>query len=193
MPSGIFANFAGFIWNRRNAALNDTVFDLLALCPTDRVLDIGFGGGYLLNRIMPVVTDGLAAGVDVSAAMVGHAEKRFQKAINAGKLELKCATAEHLPYPDKYFNKVCSTNSIFYWQNAELGFREIKRVLKPGGKIMLCFTNKTSLEAKSFAKHIRLFEAEAVEQILGKFGFQDIKTSSFSDNHRQYCCITARA
>jgi len=62
-PSGIFANFAGLIWNRRNATLNNTVFDLLALRPTDRVLEIGFGGGYLLNRMMTVVNDGLAAGV----------------------------------------------------------------------------------------------------------------------------------
>jgi ubiquinone/menaquinone biosynthesis C-methylase UbiE len=192
-PSGIFAKFTGFIWNRRNAALNDTVFDLLALRPTDRVLDIGFGGGYLFNRMMTVVTDGLIAGVDVSSAMVVYTEKRYQKAIDAGKLEFKCAAVELLPYPAKYFTKVCSVNSIFYWQNTEQGIREIKRVLEPGGKIVLCFTGKASIETKAFAKYIQLFKADEVEQILDKSGFQDIKPMHFSDHYRQYICITARS
>jgi hypothetical protein len=47
-PSGITSKIAAFVWNRRNAALNDAVFDLLALESFDRVLEIGFGGGYLI-------------------------------------------------------------------------------------------------------------------------------------------------
>ena len=50
-PTGIFSTLAAWMWNRRNAALNDTVLELLALEPTDRVLDIDFGGGYLLDRM----------------------------------------------------------------------------------------------------------------------------------------------
>jgi arsenite methyltransferase len=192
-PKGIFANLAGFIWNRRNAALNDTVFDLLALRPTDRVLDIGFGGGYLLNRMLTVITDGLIAGVDVSSAMVVYTEKRHPKAIDAGKLEFKCAAVEFLPYPAKYFTKVCSVNSIFYWQNAEQGIHEIKRVLAPGGKLVLCFTSKASIETKAFAKYIQLYKTDEVEHLLSDFEFQDIKAMSFNDNYRQYICVTARS
>lgn len=102
-PSAIFSHFAGFVWNRRNAALNDTVLELLALQPTDRVLAIGFGGGYLLRRMTSVVTNGLLAGVDHSPAMLSNAEKRFQPAIRAGQLELRLGMAEALPYPNQYF------------------------------------------------------------------------------------------
>jgi arsenite methyltransferase len=191
-PSGIFGIFAGPLWNRRNAALNDTVLDLLALQPTDRVLDIGFGGGYLLNRMSSVVTDGFLAGVDVSPAMVAWGEKRFRKAVRAGKLELKCAAAEALPYPANQFTKVCSVNSVFYWQNVEQGIREIKRVLGDGGKVVLCFTCKTSIEKKGFAKKIKLFDAGEIDGIMTEYGFQEIKTTSFSDKYRQYVCITGR-
>jgi arsenite methyltransferase len=191
-PTGIFARFAGFLWNRRNAALNDTVFVLLALQPTDRVLDIGFGGGYLLSRMSGVVRGGLLAGVDVSPAMVAHAEKRYQKAVSAGQLDLRCAVAESLPYPDRYFSKVCSVNSIFYWQDVEQGIGEIKRVLYPEGKAVLCFTCKASMEKKGFAKNLHLFEAGEIERILTRNGFCDIETAFFSDRYRQYTCITAK-
>jgi ubiquinone/menaquinone biosynthesis C-methylase UbiE len=192
-PAGIAAKFAGFMWDRRNADLNDTVFNLLALQATDQVLEIGFGGGYLLNRMTKTVTEGLIAGIDVSPAMVGHAEKRFRRILDAGKLEIKCAAAEHLPYSANQFSKVCSVNSIFYWGNAEQGIREIKRVLKPAGTFVLCFTSKASLETKPFAKYIQLFTTDEVEQILGKYGFCEVKTMSFSDHYRQYVGIVARS
>jgi ubiquinone/menaquinone biosynthesis C-methylase UbiE len=191
-PNRIFGKLVGFLWNRRNAALNDTVLGLLALQPSDRVLDIGFGGGYLLNRMSAVVTAGLLAGVDISTTLVASAEKRYQKAVRAGMLDLKCAAAEALPYPDSYFTKVCSVNSIFYWQNIQRGILEIKRVLALGGLVVLCFTCKASLEKKGFAKNIQLYEAVEIEHMLAGVGFQDIKTASFSDRYRQYICITGK-
>jgi arsenite methyltransferase len=189
-PNRIFGKFAGFIWNRRNAALNDTVLGLLALQPTDRVLDIGFGGGYLLNRMSSTVTDGLLAGVDVSPAMVAYAEKRYHKAVSARTLDLKCAAAESLPYPGSHFTKVCSVNSIFYWQNVKQGILEIKRVLALGGMVVLCFTCKASLEKKGFANNIQLYDPAEIEYMLANVGFQDIKTAAFSDKYRRYTCIT---
>jgi 2-polyprenyl-3-methyl-5-hydroxy-6-metoxy-1,4-benzoquinol methylase len=56
-PTGILAGIATFVWNRRNAALNDMVLNLLSLQPIDRVLDVGFGGGYLLERMSTIVTE----------------------------------------------------------------------------------------------------------------------------------------
>ena len=191
-PNRIFGKVAGFLWNRRNAALNDTVLDLLALQPIDRVLDIGFGGGYLLHRMSSVVTDGLLAGIDISPVMVSYGVKRYHKAVSAGKLDLKCAAAESLPYPSNHFTKVCSVNSIFYWQNVEQGAIEIMRVLGVGGKVVLCFTCKASIERKGFAKNIHLYETGKIEQIMTKVGFQDIETESFSDRYRQYICISGK-
>lgn len=191
-PTGIWGIVAGFIWNRRNAALNDTVLDLLALQSADRVLDIGFGGGYLLNRMLKTVTGGLVAGVDISPAMVAASEKRYQKAIRAGKLNLKCAAAEALPYPNQHFTKVCSVNSIFYWPDMAQGMREILRVLMTDGKVVICFTCKTSMEKQSFATNVRLYEAGEVEQIISQCGFKDVKTAFFSDKYRQYIGMTGK-
>ncbi len=190
-PNGIFSGLAAIAWNRRNAALNDTVLNLLLLQPADRVLDIGFGGGYLLKRMSEVIPGGLLVGIDVSNAMVASANKRYQKEVQSGKLNLQCAPVEALPFPDEHFTKVCSVNSIFYWQDVEQGLREIKRVLMRGGKVVLCFTCKESIEKKGFARHIQTFDAKAVDEMMKAIGFHDNKISTFSDKHRKYICISA--
>jgi ubiquinone/menaquinone biosynthesis C-methylase UbiE len=191
-PSGVFAGLAGFVWNRRNAALNDTVLGLLALKPDDRVLEIGFGGGYLLRRMLDRLPAGSLAGVDISPGMLAHAEKRFGDAIRAGRVELKCAAAEALPYADAHFTKVVSVNSIFYWQDIERALGEITRVLIPGGRLVLCFTSAASLVKKGFARGIHLYEAQDVEQLLARHGFREIAAISPSDRHRRYHCVSAQ-
>ncbi len=189
-PSGPIGRLAGWAWNRRNAALNETVLGILDLQPDDRVLDIGFGGGYLLGRMASTVSDGLLAGVDISPTMVANA-KRYARIGQSGNLDLRCAAAEDLPYPPEYFSKVCSVNSIFYWQNIEKGLAEMQRVLWPGGKAGLCFTCPGSLEKKGFARHIRLYEPEEVAQMLAARGFSRVETTTFSDRHRQYVTLVA--
>ena len=188
-PTGFFARLAGNTWNRRNAVLNDRILELLELQPVDRVLDIGFGGGYLLDRMTAVVTDGSLEGVDVSSAMVSQAEKRYKKKVRVGKLKFTCAAVECLPYPDGSFTKICSVNSIFYWQDVEKAFREIKRVTANSGKAAICLTCKTSIEGKGFSKNIHLFESKDVVQLFTINGFENIQIHTFSDRYREFVCV----
>lgn len=190
-PSGIIGNLTALMWNRRNASLNDAVLDSLALSSTDRVLEVGFGGGYLLGRMSAITTNGLLAGVDISPAMVARCERRYRSLIQQGKLELRCAQAESLPYPAEYFTKACTVNSIFYWQDVQRGFSEFGRVLIKDGLLVICFTCKESLENRRFAKHVSLYEADDIERLAGSSGFKT-DTRQLSDQHRKFLCITAR-
>lgn len=191
-PSGIIGGLAAPLWNKRNSALNDVAFDNLSLIPDDRVLEVGFGGGYLLGRISSVITDGFLAGIDISSAMVVFCKKRHRSLVRNGKLELKCARVESLPYPSENFTKVCTVNSIFYWQDSQQAFSEICRILQKNGTFVICFTRKTSLENKNFAKHIELVETDHVRQTMESLGFQGIQTICASDKHREFVCMTAR-
>jgi len=189
-PSGIAGYLTALLWNKRNARLNDVVFDSLALSPTDRVLEVGFGGGYLLGRMSTIVTNGLLVGVDVSPAMVAFCERRYRSLTSDGKLELRCAQAESLPYPSGHFTQACTVNSIFYWQNVQQALCELWRVLAEGGTLVMCFTCKASLEKRGFAKHIGLYEADDVQEMMVSCGFQGIRTRHFSDKHRKFVCMT---
>lgn len=180
------------LWNRRNAALNDVAFQAMALAPADRVLEIGFGGGYLLGRIRAEVGCGLIAGVDVSRAMVAYVERRERRRRTQSRLVLRCASAEDLPFPDHTFTGLCSVNSILYWQDPSRALEEAMRVSARAARLVLCFTDKGSLARRGFSRHgIRLYEAEEIRGMTEGAGFQIERLEKLSDRHRSFWCLTA--
>ena len=156
-------------------ALNDVALAKLDLRPDDRVLEVGFGGGYLLGRIAAAVTAGSIAGVDVSEAMVAYCRQQYRSTILTGRLNLCCGTAEALPYPAEQFDKVCTVNSVFYWNDAPRAIVEIGRVLKGNGLLVHCFTCKESLQDKNFARNgLALYDPDDVKLMTETAGFSAI-------------------
>jgi SAM-dependent methyltransferase len=193
-PSGILGRHVlPRLFNRRNIALNDLVFENLALQSRDRVLEIGFGGGYLLGRMSAIVTDGLLAGVDRSPEMVAFCRKRFRTLAKDGRPEIKCASAEALPYPPAHFTKACTVNTLFYWQDVTKAFSELWRVLADEGVLALCFTCKESLENRSFARFgFALYEVDDVQRLMISTGFREIRIVRGADKHRNFACAVGR-
>ena len=191
-PTGIIGKFLlGPLWNRRNTKLNEFTLAQLDLQEDDRVLDIGFGGGYLLERIIPIVKRGLAAGMDVSAVMVENGQARWREAIQAGRVNIQCGRAEAPPFPDGHYTKICSVNAIFYWIDAQRGVAEMYRILRDGGKVVLTYTCKRDLEKKWFTPYgVNPYEDDGVQQMLVKAGFRDIKAMQSSDRYRRFICLT---
>lgn len=182
------------LWNKRNVVLNDLMYRMLDLHPQDRVLEIGFGGGYLLSKIRDGLADGFIAGIDASSAMVDFCKNRYQTNIQGNTLDLKTAIAEDIPYPSAHFTKVCSVNSLFYWDDVSKAFSEIRRVLRKGGTFVLCFTDKSSLETKRFAQYgLNLFEIEEIHRLVSNAGFTAVDATSHTDRYRTFWCVAANA
>lgn len=190
-PSGVIGRWVlAPLWNRRNAALNDAVFESMALRSQDRVLEVGFGGGYLLGRMADIVAEGFVAGVEISGVMVAECERRYRSLVKTGRLELRCAPAESLPFSSGRFSKACTVNSLFYWADAPRGMAEIYRVLEEGGRLVVCVTRKRSIESKRFARQgLGLYEDEEVCQMMEGVGFERVEMSQASDRHREFICI----
>jgi arsenite methyltransferase len=192
-PSGAIGRWIlGPVWNRRNRALNDIALAQLALQADDRVLEVGFGGGYLLGRMSALVTDGFIGGVDISTTLVEQCRARYRALIQTRKMDLKVGTADRLPYPDGHFSKAVSVNSIFYWPDIPRALAELARVLSVHGRLVLCFTSKASLQQKDFARHrLTLCDGDEVQHWLEETDFHDINVTRHADRHRPFWCVTA--
>lgn len=192
-PHGIFGRFLlGPLWNRHNARLNDRTLQALQLEAQDRVLDIGFGGGYLLEKMLGIVTQGQIAGLDSSIAMVTGAQKKFHHAILQGRIEILWGCVEEIPFEDGTFNKISSVNSIFYWNDPGRGFAEIYRVLKKNGDCILTFTVEKDLQKRGFAPHgIRSYSETDVASALSEAGFNKVAACIEQDKHRSFLIFTA--
>ena len=176
----------------RNVALNDAAFAALAPTAADRIMEVGFGGGYLLSRLARVVTTGTLAGVDVSPVMVARFRHRYRSLVRASRLDLSCVPAESLPFASGAFTKACTVNSAFYWRDAGRAFEELQRVLAVGGCLVVCQTCPGSLEQKRFAQHgMRLFEAAEMEATLTRAGFKMAFARHAADRHREFFIVVA--
>ncbi|MBZ9683862.1 class I SAM-dependent methyltransferase [Mesorhizobium sp. B2-5-9] len=130
--------------NRGNARLNSYALDQLQLVPEDRVLEVGFGGGTALPRLLRGAT--LVCGVDRSQDVVKTARRRFADAVSAGRAEFHVGTVEKLPLRDSTFDKTLSVHTVYFWQSLEAGSAELARVLVPGGRIVLGFLPKVHMD-----------------------------------------------
>ncbi len=193
-PRGIPGKYLlGSIWNIRNRELNALTLNELELSERDRIIEIGFGGGYLLGRIIPNVTQGMVVGLDASQVMVETCRLRFKQEIKTGKLWICSGQAEAQPFADGHFTKVCSVNSIFYWSHIQQGIAEIFRILKGEGKVILTFTCKRDLEKRGFAQcGVKTLDHEEVWQLITEAGFEDVRIVKSRDRHREFVCMTAR-
>ncbi len=116
-------------WLMSQAAFTQARGELLADIHGE-VLEIGFGTGLNLDHYPATVTT--LTSVDVNPGVHRLAAKRLQKYPRPVRFAL--VSGERLPMPDASFDAVVSTWTLCSIPDVESALREVKRVLKPGGK-----------------------------------------------------------
>jgi SAM-dependent methyltransferase len=102
-----------------------------------RVLDIGCGGGETIRTIAAMASAGHVDGVDYSSASVAVAETRNADLISAGRVAVQHASVSRLPFADRTFDVAVAVETHYYRPDLTNDFREVWRVLKPGGQFVL--------------------------------------------------------
>jgi SAM-dependent methyltransferase len=146
-PRGVAGRWVFGAWlDRTSPGMNLMALRLLAIGSHDRVLEVGFGGGGLFQRIL-AARPAAAFGVDISEEMVARACRRFRRQINEGRARILLGSAERLPLDDSSIDKACSLNSIYFWTDPAAAMQEFARVLRPGGALLLGFEAPETLRA----------------------------------------------
>ena len=125
---------------RTNSACGAWIVGLLEVRPTDRVLEVGFGPGVVIQHLAQLASAGHVAGIDASKEMVEQARARNAAAIRKGGVSLRYGSVEYLPFDAESFDKALAINSLQLWPDATAGLREMRRVIKSGGRLALGFT-----------------------------------------------------
>jgi ubiquinone/menaquinone biosynthesis C-methylase UbiE len=104
----------------------------LPMSETGQMLDVGCGTGELLARIAGHFPRAVLAGIDPVPEMLAVAKKKLPD-----RAEFRVGYANALPWPDDTFDVVVSVNMFHYVTHPVPAIREMTRVLKPGGKLVI--------------------------------------------------------
>ena len=130
--------------NRGNARANAFAVDQLELRPTDKVLEVGFGGGVNIQRLLDQGTS--VVGVDRSRDTVAAADRRFARARAAARASFLVGEVEALPLADNTFTKAVTVHTVYFWTSLDRGFQELHRCLQPGGLLVVGFVPKAQMD-----------------------------------------------
>ncbi len=121
----------------------------LGLREGEHVLDIGSGPGFLAAEMAAAVgPTGSVEGVDVSDSMIELARRRVP-APESAPLSFGIGDAVALPFADAVFDVVVSTQVYEYVDDIEGALEEARRVLRPGGRLLVLDTDWDSVVWRS--------------------------------------------
>jgi ubiquinone/menaquinone biosynthesis C-methylase UbiE len=132
-PEGDIGLAVAEVLNTVNFVEYQNVLALMALAPSSRVLEIGFGNGHLLPEVLRQAPDIRYAGIDISPTMVDEALKFNSQAVANGQASFVLGSAENMPFGDSSFDHVFAIGVKHFWAEPAASLAEIRRVLRPGG------------------------------------------------------------
>ena len=103
--------------------------------PGERFLEVGSGTGNL--TLAAAAATGFAVGVDPSPGMVDLAVSKLAQLPPGARTRFVVGVGEALPFEDDTFDLAASSISMHHWVDLEGGFRQIRRVVRPGGRVLV--------------------------------------------------------
>ncbi len=132
--------------------MREKVVEMAEIDKNDLILEVGCGTGYTTAGIALKVPQENIVAVDITPQQIEKAQRKLKK------VNYFLADAENLPFKDKVFDASISAGSIEYWPNPEKGIKEMARVTKSGGRVVILAPRKPdNFIAKKFAELIMLF------------------------------------
>ena len=150
---------------------------------TDRVLDVGCGGGKAISRILEE-TRREVAGVDHSSEAVKTARSVNRAAVSSGRLRIVESSVESLPFRDGFFDVVTAFETTYFWPELQAGLTEIHRVLNRGGRLVIAneFADRASAGAWADRLNMHVPDSEALAGAAYEAGFLMVDVSVHPHN-----------
>lgn len=124
------------LWHAQLACVHDKLIAHASLAAGECVLDVACGSGLVAFRAAGLVgAHGHVVGVDLSGRMVDTATQRAEQC-HVQNIRFKRMDAEKLDLPDASFDVVLCALGLMYMPDPEQAIREMRRVLRPGGRMI---------------------------------------------------------
>ena len=167
----------------RNSYLRRAQRELISLLEVKEdmsFLDVGCGTGWALGQIAVLAEgNGRFYGVDLSPEMIAKARENFE---GLDSFHFVIASAEDMPLESDFFDVIICTNSFHHYFNPAKALREMRRLLRPGGKVYILDPTADRWLIRQADKLIRILEPAHVKmyssrEFRGLFGGAGLRYS----------------
>ena len=145
------------------------------------ILDIGCGGGQNLLNLSNKFKNATLYGIDYSPTSINLSAEICKNLVVNKRLYLSISDVHKMSFSDSKFDLITAFETLYFWENLDIAFNEIKRVLKKDGKFMIFLegTTKQTLEKwENLGEGIKLknkLNPTEVKEILNKNGFLNVE------------------
>ena len=174
-PSGATGKVVARVMNRGNRKLNNQAIARLDIQPGARVLDLGFGGGLTFAPLWD--RGATVTGIDRAGEMVVAAQARYADAVVAGRLALHEGDVGRLPLADGTVDRALTVNTVYFWPDLRAAFGELRRVLAPGGRLIVAIRDITVMQRLD-PTVFTLRSAQEVAAALRDVGFTEVEAET---------------
>jgi ubiquinone/menaquinone biosynthesis C-methylase UbiE len=136
-PTGRLGRLLAWAMNLTHSKLTDWGLKYVSIEKHFTILDVGCGGGGTVHKLAGIVVKGKVYGIDLSEDSVTVSRRTNKQFIKIGRVEIQNSSVSCLPFSDNRFDLVTAVNTYYYWSDLVSDMKEILRVLKPGGKLMI--------------------------------------------------------
>ena len=182
--------------NRRHSALTDWGLRHVQIGEQLAIIDVGCGGGRTLAKLADLAPRARIVGIDYAAGSVAESRAHNSALIAAGRVEVMRASVGQLPGPSGQYDLATAVETHYYWPNLVAGFVEVRRVLRPGGTLVLI---AEAYGDGRFAWVVRvamaplraaILSVEEHRTRLAEAGYEAIEVTT--DRRRGWICAVAR-
>ena len=191
-PVGFGGKLMVAMMNVGHSAVARWGLQFLNAAPDTKVLDCGCGGGANIRRLLKKYPQAIIKGIDYSPVSVEKSKKVNEAAVTKGRCDVLCASVAELPFEAERFDAVTAFETIYFWPDLPQCFREVYRVLKPGGTLLICNeSNGDTDKDKKWTEIIggmTIYKDVELKAYLEQAGFRDVQIHK----KKSWLCVTAR-
>ncbi|WP_173003033.1 class I SAM-dependent methyltransferase [Chitinophaga sp. SYP-B3965] len=193
-PVGDLGKQVGARMNEGSLYINQYTIAALQIKSHQNILEIGMGNGFFVKDVLAAAPSVKYTGCDFSETMVAEARSMNMRFIQKRQAEFIVAASDELPLFDALFDTVFTVNTLYFWHHPEKELAEIRRVLKPGGKLFIAIRPASVMQALPFVQYgFRLYEKQDVEVLLKQNKFSGIHFIEKTEPHNMATLIVCAA